>query len=239
VADIRPTWNRGQIHDHLGRFGFSGDEVKRITDSLSGGERARVALALITLRGSNLLVLDEPTNHLDVESIEALGDALERYPGTILLVSHDRALLRELTTRVWAFRDGRLQDYPGPFVDWERNEATEARVRAGAALDAERQAREAAKLKARKASEAKRRQDAPIREARRAAKEAEARVHEAEAAVAEVEAAMSDPRLYDGTPESSREAGLLNVQRSEAQVRLDEAMVAWAEAMEKLEKLEP
>jgi ATP-binding cassette subfamily F protein 3 len=120
VADARPEWSRGQIQDHLGKFGFSGDEVKRVSDSLSGGERARVALALITLQGSNLLALDEPTNHLDVESIEALEDALESYSGTVLLVSHDRALLRELTTRVWAFRAGRLLDYPGPFVDWER-----------------------------------------------------------------------------------------------------------------------
>ena len=81
VSDARPTWNWGQIQDHLGRFGFSGDEMKRKTDALSGGERVRVALALITLQGSNLLALDEPTNHLDVESIEALEDALEAYPG--------------------------------------------------------------------------------------------------------------------------------------------------------------
>ena len=134
VADARPTWSRGQIQGHLGKFGFSGDEVRRITDTLSGGERARVALALITLQGSNLLALDEPTNHLDVESIEALEDALDGYPGTVLLVSHDRALLRELSNRVWAFRNGKLMDYPGPFVDWERKVAEEQAAQAAAAL---------------------------------------------------------------------------------------------------------
>src|SRR5690606_38279181 len=78
IADRRPMWSRGQIQGHLGRFGFSGDEVLRSTATLSGGERARVALALMMLSRANLLVLDEPTNHLDVESIEALEDALDQ-----------------------------------------------------------------------------------------------------------------------------------------------------------------
>ena len=103
IADLRPEWTRGRIQNHLGAFGFSGDEVLRNTSVLSGGERARVALALITLARANLLILDEPTNHLDVESIEVLEDALDEYEGTVILVSHDRAFLRELSTRVWAF----------------------------------------------------------------------------------------------------------------------------------------
>jgi ATP-binding cassette subfamily F protein 3 len=84
IADLRPTWERGQIQGHLGRFGFSGDEVQRRAESLSGGERARVALAMMMLARANLLILDEPTNHLDVESIEALEDAIERYDGTVI-----------------------------------------------------------------------------------------------------------------------------------------------------------
>jgi ATP-binding cassette subfamily F protein 3 len=238
VADARPTWNRGKIQDHLGRFSFSGDEVKRNTDSLSGGERARVALALITLQGSNLLALDEPTNHLDVESIEALEDALENYPGTVLLVSHDRALLRELSTRVWAFRGGPLQDYPGPFVDWERKEAEEEAKRAEAGLQAERETREAEKARNRKAFESKQAREAPLREARRAAEAAEQEVHRAEAAVAELEAALAHPDLYDGSPESAQEAGRLTVALKEARDELDRVMAEWAQAVEALEELD-
>lgn len=119
----RPLWNRGQVQNHLGAFGFSGEEVFREIHTLSGGERARMALALITLSGANLLVLDEPTNHLDVENIEVLEDALDEYEGTVLLVSHDRAFLREVATRVWWFDGTRLVDYDGSFSEWEADRA--------------------------------------------------------------------------------------------------------------------
>ncbi|MCC6929421.1 MAG: ABC-F family ATP-binding cassette domain-containing protein [Gemmatimonadaceae bacterium] len=121
ILDHRPLWNRGQVQNCLGAFGFSGDEVFREIRTLSGGERARMALALMTLSHANLLILDEPTNHLDVENIEALEDALEDYEGSVLLVSHDRAFLREVATRVWAFDGTHLVDFDGPFVEWEED----------------------------------------------------------------------------------------------------------------------
>ena len=119
IAELRPTWERGQIQGHLGRFGFSGDEVQRRADSLSGGERARVALAMMMLARANLLILDEPTNHLDVESIETLEDAIEGYDGTVMIVSHDRALLRALANRVWVLHDRRISTFDGSFAEWE------------------------------------------------------------------------------------------------------------------------
>jgi ATP-binding cassette subfamily F protein 3 len=126
IQDQRPTWNRGQVQNHLGSFGFSGEEVFREIGTLSGGERARMALALMTLSRANLLVLDEPTNHLDVENIEVLEDALDEYEGTVLLVSHDRAFLREVATRVWSFDGTRLTDFDGPFIEWEEDRARRA-----------------------------------------------------------------------------------------------------------------
>jgi len=114
------------VQNHLGAFGFSGDEVLREIRSLSGGERARMALAIMTLSHANLLLLDEPTNHLDVENIEVLEDALDEYDGTVLLVSHDRAFLREVATRVWSFEGTRLVDFDGPFIEWEADRARRA-----------------------------------------------------------------------------------------------------------------
>jgi ATP-binding cassette subfamily F protein 3 len=126
INDLRPTWDRRMVQGHLGRFGFSGDEVQRRADTLSGGERARIALAMLMLSGANLLILDEPTNHLDVESIEALEDAIDQYDGSVLLVSHDRELLRALTTRFGCSRTARhrlRRSSPSRVVSAERQHA--------------------------------------------------------------------------------------------------------------------
>ena len=119
-------FSTGGLNSILGAFGFTGDEVFREIRTLSGGERARMALAIMTLTGANLLVLDEPTNHLDVENIEVLEDALDEFDGTVLLVSHDRAFLRQVATRVWWFNGTRLMDFDGPFDEWEADRARRA-----------------------------------------------------------------------------------------------------------------
>ena len=116
----------------LGRFLFSGwDTHERPVTALSGGERRRLALALLVASGANFLVLDEPTNHLDVESREALEEALEAFPGTILLVSHDRAVLDAVPDRIVALEDRKLRSYDGGWADLERErEAASAPVEA-------------------------------------------------------------------------------------------------------------
>ena len=112
---------RTQAQALLGRFLFSGwDEQEKKVVSLSGGERRRLALALIVASGANFLVLDEPTNHLDLESREALEAALEAFPGTVLLVSHDRAMLDAVAERIVAIEDRTLRSYPGGWVDYVR-----------------------------------------------------------------------------------------------------------------------
>ncbi len=111
----------------LGRFLFSGWEThERSVTALSGGERRRLALALLVASGANFLVLDEPTNHLDVESREALEAALEAFPGTVLLVSHDRALLDAVPDRIVAIEDGLLRSYDGGWADLERERSAAA-----------------------------------------------------------------------------------------------------------------
>jgi ATP-binding cassette, subfamily F, member 3 len=118
---------RPQAQSLLGRFLFTGWEThEREVSALSGGERRRLALALLVASGSNLLVLDEPTNHLDLESREALEAALEAFPGTILIVSHDRALLDAVPDRIVALEDRSLRSYDGGWADLERERSAAA-----------------------------------------------------------------------------------------------------------------
>jgi len=101
IQGIRPKMLPAEVRDYLARFLFTGDDVFKQVEVLSGGERGRLALACLALEGSNLLLLDEPTNHLDLQSQEILQSVLADYPGTILLVSHDRYLIDALATQVW------------------------------------------------------------------------------------------------------------------------------------------
>ena len=237
IADLRPQWGRGPIQNHLGCFGFSGDDVLRSTTVLSGGERARTALALLTLGKANLLVLDEPTNHLDVESIEALEDALEDYDGTVILVSHDRAFLRELSTRVWAFDGNRLEDYGGPFVEWEVHAAERAARRAAIRQREEALARVALRDGARREAELKREDEQALRNARRAAESSEAEVHRLETRIEELELGLADPARYDGSAEAARRAGELDRELKAHRRALDQARVRWTEAVDALGQL--
>ena len=104
----------------LGRFLFSGEEAEKPLDGLSGGERRRLSLAILVASGANVLILDEPTNHLDIESREALEDALLAFEGSMLLVSHDRALLEAVGTRTVAVDDGKLRSYEGGWQEYLR-----------------------------------------------------------------------------------------------------------------------
>jgi ATP-binding cassette subfamily F protein 3 len=127
----------------LGRFLFSGWEThERQVSALSGGERRRLGLALLVASGANFLILDEPTNHLDVESREALEAALEAFPGTVLLVSHDRALLDAVPDRIVAFEGRELRSYDGGWADLERERSETAAVEREAAPKPKRPARE-------------------------------------------------------------------------------------------------
>jgi ATP-binding cassette subfamily F protein 3 len=118
---------RPEAQKLLGRFLFSGwDEHEKPVAALSGGERRRLALAIVVASGANLLVLDEPTNHLDLESRESLEAALEAFPGTVLLVSHDRALLDAVASRLLAVEDGRIVSYPGGWAEYARAQDAEA-----------------------------------------------------------------------------------------------------------------
>ncbi len=217
IEGLRPKWERGPIQGHLGRFGFSGQEVLRRADSLSGGERARLALAILMLSRANLLILDEPTNHLDVESIEALEDAIEEYDGTVILVSHDRALLRALTTRIWILHERRVTEFAGGFAEWE--EVSTERAHAARVSAAEEQA-----LRQRK----------ELRRAQREVQEAEAAVAALESEVARLVAALEDPALYT-RPDGARAAHELGVLLETKKRELEAGLERWTRATEQVE----
>ncbi len=231
ISDLRPSWGRGAVQDHLGRFGFSGDSVLRNADTLSGGERARIALAMMMLSGANLLLFDEPTNHLDVESIEALEDAVESYDGTVILVSHDRALLRALTTRVWLLHEGRITDFPGGFEEWETVSAERAHAAAVMAAEEEALRRMHERKQTRRTDESRKSDSSAKRSARRRLEEAEAGVAACEARVNAIRARLEDPELY-ATREGAIEAQALGGELETARAELDRALERWEAATE-------
>jgi ATPase subunit of ABC transporter with duplicated ATPase domains len=107
-----------ELRGLLGQMLFSGDDALKRTEALSGGEAARLIFCKLMLQKPNLLVLDEPTNHLDLESINALNIALQRYPGTLLLVTHDHDVIDEVATRIWHIENGRIDDFKGPYEQY-------------------------------------------------------------------------------------------------------------------------
>ena len=109
---------RTRINDLLGAFMFGGEESEKKVSVLSGGERGRVALIKLLLRPANLLILDEPTNHLDIRSKNVLKEAILRFTGTVIIVSHDREFLDGLVSRVYEFRAGRVSEHIGGIYDW-------------------------------------------------------------------------------------------------------------------------
>jgi ATP-binding cassette subfamily F protein 3 len=240
VADLRPHWERRLVQGHLGRFGFSGDEVQRRASTLSGGERARVALAMLMLTRANLLVLDEPTNHLDVETIEVLEDAIEAYEGTVILVSHDRAMLRALASRVWVLHDRHITEFDGSFAEWEvvsEERAHAASVRAAEELALRRmdeKKRTSRRDEQRSASADVRRQ---LREAQERAARAERAVEDLERDVGLVTAALDDPELYT-RPNGVEEASRLGARLDALRAQLDAALAAWEQDTASLESLE-
>ncbi|HET9196779.1 MAG TPA: ABC-F family ATP-binding cassette domain-containing protein [Solirubrobacterales bacterium] len=195
----------------LGGFLFSGAEVEKQLSDISGGEQRRLSLAILVASGANVLVLDEPTNHLDIESREALEDALVEFEGTVLLVSHDRALLEAVGSRTLVCEGGRLESHPSGWAEYQRRrDETEAEAGAAAKPRAGGGKRYSATKPAQKA-------------ARRAAK-LEQRIERAEAELRRLEDELADPAAWSSPGRVER-----------ATKRHEEAKAAVAELYEEWE----
>ncbi len=189
---------------------------------------------MIMLSGANLLLFDEPTNHLDVESIEALEDAIDGYDGTVILVSHDRALLRALTTRVWVLHNQKIADFSGGFEEWEVASAERAHAAAVAAAEDETLRRIKERKQTRRPDEARRKQQSSRRTAERALADAEAQVAEWESRITALQSQLDDPALYL-QPEGATRAGVLGAELEVARGELDRAFERWEAASRTLE----
>ncbi|MBD1876775.1 ATP-binding cassette domain-containing protein [Nodosilinea sp. FACHB-131] len=145
IHDEVPDWTNEEVRTLLGRFLFTGDMAFKQVKALSGGEKARLALAKMLLRPANLMMLDEPTNHLDIPAKEMLEEALQHYDGTVLLVSHDRYFISRVATKIVEIRDGELRLYRGDYHYYLDKVAEEAEAKKRAALEAEKKAKADAK----------------------------------------------------------------------------------------------
>jgi ATP-binding cassette subfamily F protein 3 len=210
-AQQRTGLSEAKTRALLGRFLFSGDDAVKAVTALSGGEAQRLGLAILVSTSANLLILDEPTNHLDVESREALEDALSRYQGALLLISHDRALLEAVGTRTFAFEDSRLTEYAGGWAEYRTAHLVEDEPAPRAKpVDITRGA-------------AARRERAKARAAGAGAKKLESEIERAEAALREVEEELADPALWaDG-----RTAAKSSRRHEEAKRRVEDLYAEW------------
>jgi ATPase subunit of ABC transporter with duplicated ATPase domains len=238
--DYCPGKDRGFVRGHLGMMLFSGDDGEKPLSALSGGEAARLVLSRLALEQPNVLVLDEPTNHLDLESIEALVAGLQRYEGTLILVSHDRWFVRQLATRVVEISATGIRDYLGTYEEYvhacgddhldadtvvlkaRREEKKEKRKEAPAAA----QPRPAPRQDAAQRSRLERRRD-----------ELTAEIEAAEARIAEIDATFSRAGYFESTAPDRVQA--LQGERSGIQSRVERLMGEWESVEAELEALGP
>jgi ATP-binding cassette subfamily F protein 3 len=200
-----------QARTLLGRFLFSGDEAEKPLAGLSGGERQRLSLAILVHSGANVLVLDEPTNHLDLDAREALEDALREYPGSLLLVSHDRALLDAVGTRTIAVEDGTLRTYEGGWPEYAR--VREERKELAQAAKAARPGKPKPVAKA----------QGPSKNQQARAARLEREIEAAEARLRALEEELADPAAWASPSATERNTA----RHDEAKRRLDELLSRW------------
>ncbi len=217
-----PAMEQSKIRGALGLFLFSGDDVFDTIESLSGGERGRVALTKLMLKKDNLLLLDEPTNHLDMDSREVLEDALQDFPGTILAISHDRYFINRFADRVMVMSDSGVTEYLGNFDDYiEKRDRPQP-----PAYAADDGPTRTAVARERKRD---RQQSARLREMKAQVKKAEEAIEQNEKRLAELEAQLADPATY-ADADKARELSELYRAEQDKTAALYDALEAAEEA---------
>ena len=233
VEDASDEHSRPRVRDMLGSFLFSGDTVQKKVKVLSGGERARVALCKLLLEPVNLLIMDEPTNHLDMVSKDILKRALRNYDGTLIIVSHDRDFLEDLTEKVYEFKDKNIKEYLGDINDFLK----EKKVQDFTQFEIENKQ----KSKVKKADDSANKQtfnerkqlDKDIRKLSNKVGQFERAVERLEKELKELDDELANPERYK---ELSSQKGFFESYQDK-QNELNENMSSWEESLERLEEL--
>lgn len=231
-----PVAREQVLRDYLGRFKFSGEKINQASASLSGGEKARLALALLAYDRPNLLILDEPTNHLDMDTREALTMALARFEGSVVVVSHDRHLITAVCERLVLVHDGRVTEFEGDIADYESFVLAHRKAVSQAKKEKPKEAVPSKKEERRLAAQERQR----IAQARKPLLEKlkvlEKSIEEIQGKLREADARLADEGFYrDGNPD---EVSALLKERGEFASRLEAAEAAWLEVSEALESVE-
>jgi len=234
---LRPKASDQEIRNFLGGFGFHGDRALEVIEPFSGGEKARLALACVAWMKPNLLILDEPTNHLDIEMREALTLALQSFPGAILIVSHDRHLLKATVDEYWLVDQAQVAAFDGDLDDYHRylqERDQQAATPDDKAPEDTTVASTSVNRKEQKRLEAERRQRlAPLRKKQQAA---EKQMEKWQQQLDEIEQRLSDTGLYDDS--RKEELKTLLGQQADAKSSLEDVEMEWMELTEAMEAAE-
>lgn len=230
------------LRTFLGSFSFSGDKATQKVEDMSGGEQARLALAIVAYQKPNLLLLDEPTNHLDLDMREALSLALSTYKGALILVSHDRHLLEAIADKLWLIDDGNVSEFNGDLNDYQEflnkknreykeklNEKTQKQPNQN--LVSEKAKAQTYKTKEQKKLEAQKRQS--LRPLKLEIEKLEKQMEKIKKSLADIDTTLSDLELYSKEPEKVE---ILSIERAKLSDELDECEIAWIEKQDELEK---
>lgn len=230
MLKLMPEATEAQRRTKLGTFGFSADKADTQCGKLSGGEKARLLLALTAFHGPHVLILDEPTNHLDIDSREALVHALMEYNGTVILISHDRHLIEATADRLWLVRNGTVKSYDGDMESYRALLLEERGARTVERRDDRGDGEaKASRTDQRRAAAEKRAELAPLKKAMVAA---EKLVDKLTKEIAALDALLADPALYTKDPGRAQNTAQ---QRGQLSKQLGEAEEAWLLATEAYE----
>jgi len=234
LQQLDPKASEQSLRDFIGGFGFGGERADGPVAPFSGGEKARLVLALLVYQRPNLLLLDEPTNHLDLEMRHALGQALQEFEGAMVVVSHDRHLLRTTTDQLLLVHDGGVDEFKGDLDEYPRWLSDNRSSPQRREKTVEESDNSATARKERKRAEAEQRKQ--LQPLRRALAQHEKRLEQLTAEQQTLETALADPGLYE--PEQKEQLKQRLADKSRVSQKLEQAEAEWLEACEALESAE-